>query len=242
MINLLTSHASVRKYKDEPISKETVYELVNAGQHAASSHFVQSYSIVHVTDDQTKEQLAELSKNKVQILGAGAVLVFCSDYRRLEKAAELHDESVEYGYAENTLVGAIDVALCAQNIAIASESKGYGICYIGGVRNAPDEISDLLKLPKGVMPLFAMTIGVPAQENDVKPRLPIEAVLHENEYDDSKYDELLPQYDETMKAYYSQRSSNRKVSTWTEQMTDFLKSPKRTYMGESLARQGYNNK
>ena len=39
MIDLLTSHTSVRKYTDEPIPLETVHELVRAGQHAASSHF-----------------------------------------------------------------------------------------------------------------------------------------------------------------------------------------------------------
>ena len=85
-----------------------------------------------------------------------------------------------------------DVALFAQNVAIAAESKGYGICYIGGVRNAPEEISELLSLPKGVAPLFAMTIGVPDEANEVKPRLPVEAIIHENSYDADKYDEHHP--------------------------------------------------
>ena len=242
MIDLLTSHTSVRKYTDEPIPLETVHELVRAGQHAASSHFVQSYSIIHVTDEKRKQQLGELSKNAFQINGAAVVLLFCSDFRRLEKAAALHGETIDYSYAENTIVGAVDVALCAQNIAIAAESKGYGICYIGGVRNNPDAISDLFELPKGVMPLFAMTIGVPTKRNEVKPRLPLQAVLHTDVYDDAKYDELLPQYDETMKQYYAERSSNNKVSTWTEQMTDFLKEPKRTYMKQSLERQGFKHR
>ncbi len=242
MIDLLMSHTSVRKYKDVPIPKETVEELVKAGQHAASSHFVQSYSIIYVTDEKKKEQLAELSKNPRQILGAGAVLLFCSDYRRLEKAAAMHDTTIDFGYAENTLVGAIDVALCAQNVAIAAESKGYGICYIGGARNAPAEISDLFDLPKGVMPLFAMTIGVPDQDHEVKPRLPIDAVLHENAYDETRYDTLLPEYDQTMEEYYNKRSSNRKISSWSKQMADFLGTPQRTFMKDALERQGYDNK
>lgn len=242
MIDLLTSHASVRKYTDEQIPTEVLHEMIQAGQHAASSHFVQAYSILHITDDALKERLAELSSNPVQILGAPVVLLFCSDYFRLEQAAALHDEQITYAYAENTLVGAIDVALCAQNVAIAAESKGYGICYIGGVRNAPEDISELFHLPKGVMPLFAMTIGVPVYRNEVKPRLPLEAVLHENTYDDKKYSQLLPQYDETMNNYYANRSSNRKVSSWTEQMTDFLKEPKRTFMKQSLEKQGYTHR
>ena len=50
VIKLLTAHASVRKYKDITLTKEEVHELIRAGQHAASSHFVQAYSVIHVTD------------------------------------------------------------------------------------------------------------------------------------------------------------------------------------------------
>ena len=87
VIELLTAHASVRKYKDVALSKEDVHELIRAGQHAASSHFVQAYSVIHVTDTEKREKLAELSKNPQQILSAGAVLVFCADYCRLEKGS-----------------------------------------------------------------------------------------------------------------------------------------------------------
>ena len=54
-----------------------------------------------------------------------------------------------------------------------------------------------------------MTVGVPDEDHGVKPRLPIAAILHENGYDE-KYDELLNEYDETMSAYYKERSSNQK--------------------------------
>ena len=150
VIKLLTAHASVRKYKDITLTKEEVHELIRAGQHAASSHFVQAYSVIHVTDIEKRKKLAELAKNPQQILSAGAVLVFCMDYYRLKKAANLVGKDIDFSSAENVLVGSIDVALFAQNVAIAAESKGYGICYIGGVRNAPEEISELLSLPKAL--------------------------------------------------------------------------------------------
>lgn len=242
VIELLTSHASVRKYKNIPLSKEDVRELVHAGQHAASSHFVQAYSVIHVTDMEKREQLAELSKNKRQFLSAGAVLIFCADYCRLAKAAALHDKEIDYSHAENVLVGSIDVALFAQNVAIAAESKGYGICYIGGIRNAPEEISKLLELPDGVAPMFAMSIGVPDEANEVKPRLPVEAIIHENSYDAAKYTEILPAYDKTMHDYYLNRGSNQKDTAWSVQMADFLAEPRRTYMKEFLAKRGYTFK
>lgn len=242
VIELLTSHASVRKYKDIPLSKEDVHELVHAGQHAASSHFVQAYSVIHVTDQEKRERLAELASNKRQFLTAGAVLIFCADYCRLASAAALHGKEIDYTHAENMLVGAIDVALFAQNVAIAAESKGYGICYIGGIRNAPAEISDLLELPNGVAPMFAMSIGVPDEANEVKPRLPVEAIIHENSYNAAKYDELLPAYDQTMHDYYLNRGSNQKDTAWSVQMADFLSVPRRAFMKDFLAKKGFTFK
>lgn len=239
IIDLLTKHASVRDYKDIPLSKEVVHELISAGQHAASSHFVQAYSVIHVTDKEKRQQLAELSKNPKQILGGGAVLIFCMDFYRLQKAANMLGKNIDFSHAESTLVGAIDVALFAQNVAIAAESKGYGICYIGGVRNAPAEISEVFNLPEGVAPMFAMTMGVPNEANEVKPRLPVEAIIHENGYDTEKYNELIPEYDKTLNAYYLSRGSNQKDAAWSDSMATFLGEPRRPHMKEFLKKQGF---
>ncbi|KZE37068.1 NADPH-dependent oxidoreductase [Bhargavaea cecembensis] len=239
VIDLLASHSSVRDYEDETLSRETVERLVSAGQHAASSHFVQAYSVIHVTDPAKRQALAELSKNPKQFLNAGAALIFCMDFRRLEAAAALQDENIVYSNAEALVVGVTDTALFAQNVAVAAESEGYGICYIGGVRNAPEEISEVLGLPKGVAPLYGMTIGVPKFRNEVKPRLPVSAVLHENEYNSQKYEEQLPEYDRTMNDYYLNRGSNRKDATWSGDMAEFLKSPRRMHLKEFLGKQGF---
>lgn len=239
MIELLKSHASVRKYKDEPISDDTLHELLQAAQHAASSNFVQAYSVVHVKDPVKKEKLGTLSNNVKQFESAAVALVFCADLNRLQQAAKMNGKEIAGGTAENLLVATIDVALFAQNFVIAAESKGYGICYIGGVRNNPEPISEMLELPDYVIPLFGMTVGVPAEENEIKPRLPLEAILHNDSYNEEKYKAILPQYDETMKQYYESRASNQKQTAWTDVMANFLSEPRRAYMKEFLQSKGF---
>lgn len=239
MIELLQSHTSVRKFTNEKISQEVLEELILSGQHASSSHFVQAYSVIHVTDDAKKEKLKELSNNHVQIDTAPVTLVFCADLKRLEKAAAIREEPFEGSTAESTVVTLIDTALFAQNVAIAAESKGYGICYIGGVRNDIAGVSELLELPDLVVPLFAMTIGVPERRNEVKPRLPISAVLHENAYDEEKTVSLLAEYDDVMNTYYAKRSSNRKDATWTNDMARFFSKPRRDHMKQFLEEKGF---
>lgn len=238
-IELLTTHASVRKYKKVSLPKEELYDIIHAGQHAASSNFVQAYSVIHVTDQEKRTQLAELSNNPQQVLTAGAVLVLCMDFYRVKKGASLLGKDIDFSHAESLLVGATDVALFAQNMAIAAESKGYGICYIGGVRNAPEEISELFNLPEGVAPMYAMSIGVPDEANEVKPRLPMEAILHENAYDGDKYEDIIPAYDQTMNDYYMNRGSNQKDAVWSDSMATFLGTPRRLHMKDFLKKRGF---
>lgn len=237
--DLLRSHTSVRKYTGEEIPKEVVYDLVQTAQMAATSHFVQAYSVIYVTDEEKKAKLGELTKNDFQFKTAGASFLFCVDFKRLQLAAQKHDIDIVADSAENLLVGVADVSLFAQNFVIAAESEGYGICYIGGARNNPKEISELFNLPDYVFPMFAMTIGTPTKTNDTKPRLPVEAIIHENGYDTEKYDQLLTQYDATLGEYYLNRNANQKVSNWTKQMADYLVEQKRPFIKDYLASQGF---
>ncbi|RHW35796.1 oxygen-insensitive NADPH nitroreductase [Lysinibacillus yapensis] len=238
--DLLRSHTSVRKYTGEAIPKETVVDLIQTAQMAASSHFVQAYSVIWVTDEEKKQKLGELSNNEFQFKTAGASFLFCVDFKRLQAAGQKHGVDIAADSAENLLVGVADVGIFAQNFVVAAEDAGYGICYIGGARNNPKEISELFNLPDYVFPLFAMTIGTPTKRNETKPRLPVEAVLHENNYDAEKYETLLDAYDATMEDYYASRSSNQKMANWTKQMADYLVDQNRPHIKEFLASKGFN--
>ncbi|MEG0385909.1 oxygen-insensitive NADPH nitroreductase [Solibacillus cecembensis] len=239
---LLRSHSSVRKYSGEQIPKETIIDLIETAQMAASSHFVQAYSVIWVTDEEKKAKLGELSKNDFQFKTAGASFLFCVDFKRLQVAGQKHGVDIVTDSAENLLVGVADVSLFAQNFVVAAEAMGYGICYIGGARNNPAEISELFNLPEHVFPLFALTIGTPTKRNETKPRLPVAAVLHENSYDVDQYETLLADYDAMMESYYASRSSNQKMANWTKQMADFLVDQKRPFMKDFLATKGFTFK
>ena len=78
---LLRNHSSVRKYTGESIPRETVIDLIETAQMAASSHFVQAYSVIWVTDEDKKKQLGELSKNEFQFQTAGGSFLFCVDFK-----------------------------------------------------------------------------------------------------------------------------------------------------------------
>lgn len=239
-MKLMQNHRSIRKFTKDQIPKEQIVEIVKAAQGAATSHFVQAYSLVMVTDPIKKEQLSALSNHQQQIIDAPLFFVFCADMKRLEFAARKHDIPMQYDTLENFIVSIVDTSLFAENFLTAAESLGYGGCYIGGIRNNPKQVSELLNLPDKVMPIFGMTLGVPAENHEVKPRLPIEAILHENGYNTENYQQLLDQFDVTFREYYKTRTSNAKDMTWTQTMATFFSEKKRTHMKEFVETKGFH--
>ena len=79
---------------------------------------------------------------------------------------------------------AIDALLVAQNVAIAAESEGLGICYLGTTTYLAGEIIKVLDLPKGVVPVTTLTIGWPDEYPDQIDRLPLDGIVHFESYKD----------------------------------------------------------
>lgn len=239
-IELLKSHRSIRKFTDQPVSRELLEELIRAGQAAATSSHVQAYSVIHVTNPTHRELIAELAGGQAYVATCGAFLVFCADMKRPTEAAERTGARVVRGMTEQLLVASVDTALMAQNVAVAAESEGLGICYIGGIRNDPREVSELLGLPDHVYPVFGMCLGYPAHQPDVKPRLPVEAILKQDTYRDDR--EQVAAFDETMHAYYQSRKGGTKQSDWSHNLTPLFDTKLRPHMREFLIERGFEMK
>ncbi|MBB3139393.1 oxygen-insensitive NADPH nitroreductase [Halomonas organivorans] len=239
-IELLKSHRSVRKFTEQKIPHELLLELVRAGQAAATSSHVQAYSVIHVTDPANREAIAELAGGQGYVASASDFLVFCADMKRPTEASERTGANVVRGMTEQMLVASVDTALMAQNVAVAAESEGLGICYIGGIRNNPQAISDLLHLPEHVFPVFGMCLGYPAQTPDLKPRLPVEAILKTDRYDAD--DKQVAAFDDTMQQYYRQRSGGNKESDWSRNLTPLFDTKLRPHMRDFLIERGFEMK
>lgn len=76
------------------------------------------------------------------------------------------------------------MALVSENVALAAEDMGYGIVYLGSLRNDVARVKEILDLPEYAFPLFGMAVGEPADDENgaPKPRLPFEHVFHKNAY------------------------------------------------------------
>ena len=232
------AHASVRAYTDEPIEPALLRTLLQCGQAAASSSFVQAYSVVRVTDPGNRRAIAEAAGGQRWIVEAAEFLVFCADLRRIDAACRRAGRGGIEGYAEHGIAATVDVALMAQNVLLAAESAGLGGVFIGGIRNDPEVVAECLGLPDLVVPVFGMCLGWPADRGQVKPRMPVDLVLHRDAYRDPSGAEMA-EYDEAMAAYYRSRSTNVKADDWTHATASAMQGKKRPHMLGFLKRRGF---
>lgn len=236
-ITQIKAHKSIRAYTDQPIMAEQLDEILAAAQQAPSSSFLQAVSIIRITDKVLRTQIMQLSAEQPYIASAAEFLLFCADFNRHKQIVP----DAKTGFVEQLLIGATDAAMMGQNALVAAESLGLGGVYIGAVRNHPAEIGELLGLPELVIPLFGLCLGYPAQDPQVKPRLPRALIVHENRYQPLNKT-LLAQYDDDMRAYYESRTSNNKDQSWSSQITAILGKEARPYMLGYLQQQGYCKK
>ncbi|MCU5746524.1 NADPH-dependent oxidoreductase [Staphylococcus sp. SQ8-PEA] len=245
--NLLNKHHSVRRFKDQPLPDEDVKKLVEAGQAASTSSYLQTYSVIGIDDIEVKDSLKEVS-GQPYVVKNGYLFVFVIDFYRhslmdKEKREELQES---FGSTENLLVGSIDVALVAQNMAATAEDMGYGIVYLGSLRNDVARVKEILDLPDYTFPLFGMAVGRPAddEQGTAKPRLPFEAVFHKNKYihDADQHQALIRDYDQVVSSYYDQRTNGERTETWSNQVINFMSTKQRLDMLDELNKSGFIHK
>jgi nitroreductase len=236
-LDLLLSHKSIRKFTDQKIDPDLLNTIFRAGQSAAS---VQAYSVVRVTDVSLREELSRLCGNQPYVKTCAEFLVCCADLARNKTMCASETDTLEHdpSYMEQLIIGTVDTALMAQNMVVAAESSGLGICYIGGIRDDIESVSRLLELPDFVYPVFGLCLGYPAQNPEPKPRLPQSIWVMENSYQASKKEDVAD-YDQCVSEYYKTRTSNKKQSTWTEELRGHFTSKVRPHMLEFLRSKGF---
>ena len=177
-------HRSVRSYTKEKVSDHVLLSILNAALRASNTGNMQLVSIIVTRNAEQKRRLAPAHFNQPMVVDADIVLTFCADVHRMNRWCELRD--AEHGFMNlQTLYSAtIDATIAAQNAALEAEHYGLGICYLGTTTYNAGQIVDILRLPQGVLPVTTITIGYPAIEPHLTERLPLNAVVHDEIYND----------------------------------------------------------
>lgn len=249
-VEAMVSHRSVRAFLPEPLPEGALETMVAAAQSASTSSALNQWSVVAVTDAELKQQLADTVARRVPtdripwIEEAPALLLWIADASR---AAEMTRgqgaEPVVLDYLDSFLKASVDVALAAQNAALAAESLGLGVVFLGVVRNAGDEIAQIIQLPAYSFVAFGMAVGRPdlARVSGIRPRPAQGMVLHRDRYDQIRSLRHVEGYEQASLAF--RQAQGMRVKSWSsatyEAMTNMDDMGERQTLRETVMRRGF---
>ena len=175
---------SIRKYSDKEVSGELLTRLLKEAGN------LQLYSVIVTRSEEKKRQLAPAHFNQPMVTGAPVVLTFCADFRRTTRWAKERKATPGYDNFISFVNAASDALLYTQTFCNLADEEGLGYCYLGTTIYMPQQITEVLQLPRLVMPVATITLGWPDENPPLSDRLPIEAIVHDETYNDYTADRI----------------------------------------------------
>jgi nitroreductase/FMN reductase [NAD(P)H] len=245
LINIV-EHRSHRKYTNVPIAPGLLRLLFACALSAPSKSDLQQADIIHVASRDKVRSLAELIPDMPWIAEAPVLLVFCGNNRRIRQIGEWRGKPFANDHLDHFMNAAVDAGIVMTTFIRAAEAVGLGACPISAIRNRPHEVSRLLDLPAWVFPVAGLTVGYPAQDGDISPRLPLDVTVHIDRYDELHVRENVDGYDRrrhNLQPYRKQRHVKRfgeaQSYGWSEDKARQYAVPERADFGQFIRAKGF---
>ena len=158
VIEEIVARRSIREYAPDPIEKEKLQRVLEAGRLAPTARNQQDWRILIVSDPALKDRLVdEASPRQPFLKGAPVILAACA---------------LNPGYVMRCGHPAflIDLAIVLEHIALQAVREGLGTCWIGSF----DEglAKSVLGVPDNVRIVELMSLGYPARLPEPRERKP----------------------------------------------------------------------
>ena len=180
----LNTRRSIRKYSFQDVSEELLNRLMAEAARTQTMGNLQLYSVVVTRSPEMKKKLAPLHFNQPMVTEAPVVLTICADFNRTSTWARCRNAEPGYDNFLSFINAATDALLYTQTLCNLMDEEGLGYCYLGTTIYQPQQIIDLLHLPKLTMPVATLTVGWPDENPPLSDRLPLESFVHEERYND----------------------------------------------------------
>jgi nitroreductase len=148
-LHAIRTRRSVRHFTDQPVSAETITELLQAAMFAPSAANRQPWHFIVLNERTLLDEVPNVHPYAQMLKQAQAAILVCGD-AVLAKGADYWVQ---------------DCAAATQNILLAAHALGLGGVWLG-VHPNPDRIAairSLFSLPPDVHPLSLVALGYPAE-------------------------------------------------------------------------------
>jgi nitroreductase len=152
---------SVRAYKPEPVSEESLKRILEAGRLAPSAHNAQEWKFIVVRDSKKREELAEAAGQS--FIGKAPVIIVL---------VSLDPEHIMSG---GSPAFAVDLGIAGEHIALQAVEEGLGTCWIGAF--SQEKVKEILEIPENYKVVALLPLGYPADQPGPKIRKNFEEVV-----------------------------------------------------------------
>ena len=165
-------HSYRGPFKDQPVPREDLRRIVQAGIQAPSGSNAQTTTFVVADDPDLVSEIREMHPSNQAMQQACAYIVCVVDK---------HPEVIYAGHTFQIE----DCAAAVENMLLAVTALGYATVWIDGwlrVEGRAERIGSLLDLPEGKMVRVILPVGVPVEVHRQKEKQPFEQRAWFNHY------------------------------------------------------------
>ena len=165
-LEAIAKRVSVREFKNDPISKEIIEGIIDAGRRAPSARAVEPWEFIVVDDKKALNTLTDLIPNGPFIKdSACCIVVYCKDTKY---------------YLE-------DGVAATENMLLVISDFGLGACWVAGDKKPYAEaVSKLLSVPKDLKLISLIPIGLPKKDISQTKNRDLKSVLHWGKFEAKK--------------------------------------------------------
>ncbi|HEX2969283.1 MAG TPA: nitroreductase family protein [Bacteroidales bacterium] len=176
-LELIRSRQSHRKYSDQPVEKEKMQRILEAGRIAPSACNAQPWKFVVVDKPELLNELSDAAS--ARLLGMNA-FVIQAPLQIIVVRENPNFTSKIGGQIKNKDYSLIDIGIACQSMCLQAEAEGLGSCMIGWFDE--DRVKKLLNIPKSKRVELIITIGYSLSTQREKRRKPPEETISFNRY------------------------------------------------------------
>jgi nitroreductase len=242
----IASYRSHRRYLPRAIAPDLLRLLCACALSAPSKSDLQQSDIVVVSDPTIRKGIVATIPDMPWIEAAPAFLVFVANGERLPLIAKLRGKPFPNDHLDQFFNAAVDSAIVLATFLRAATAVGLGCCPISAIRDHPNTVSKLLRLPDRAIPVAGLCVGWPAQAGAITPRLSLETTLHQDHYGERDLAAEINRSDRrraALRPYARQRDPVRWGEApfygWSEDKARQYADPTRTDFGAFVREKGF---
>ena len=167
VLDVIKARGSIRSYKDKPIPKQALLDILEAARMAQSADNRQPWEFIVVTDPAIRKKLVQAAGNQSFVGEAAAVLVCLAN----------PEESASVGPFGGFL---IDLAIAIENMVLTAWDLGIGSCWIGAYDE--EKVKELFDVPRYLRVMSLLTMGYPDERSGGKRRKALDEIVHYQKY------------------------------------------------------------